>query len=191
MSLSLIRLSAMAVALATVAGCALAPQTLVAPANGATIPVTGIDVEIFRTGVDAAPVATNKTGPDAYVPEEKLIERIPPKMTEAGIPARAKLVMTLPGDPVPSADQVFGVTPANAVLVLTKIKTVTNCSAFVCGTSTWFRASLQDRHTGHEEWAGQFHLGSNDRGLAGNMRSMDMTIGQIITELQKVVVVQK
>jgi hypothetical protein len=36
----------------------------------------------------------------------------------------------------------------------------------------------------------RFHLGSNDKGLDGNMRSMDMTIGQIIAELQKAVVVK-
>ena len=185
------RLAAACTLLAFMSGCALAPQTLVTPANGTTVPISGIDVEIFKTGVDAAPVATSKAGPDAYIPEEKLIEHIVPKMAEAGIPARAKLVMTLPGDPVPTADQVFGASPANAVLVLTKLKSQTACTAFACGTSTWYRASLQDRHTGIEQWAGQFHLGSNDKGLAGNMRSMDMTIGQIITELQKVVVVQR
>ncbi len=184
------RFAAACTLLAFVSGCALAPQTLVTPANGAGVPISGIDVEIFKAGVDAAPVASSKAGPDAYVAEEKLVEHIVPKMVEAGIPARARLVTTLPGDPVPTPDQVFGAAPANAVLVLTKLKSETSCSAFACGTSTWYRASLQDRHSGAEQWAGQFHLGSNNKGLAGNMRSMDMTIGQIVTELRKVVVVK-
>lgn len=190
-TITFFRLAALTGLLALTAGCALAPLPLVAPPNGGTLPITGIDVEIFKTGVDAAPVAVSKPKtPDAYVPEEKLIEHIVPKMVAAGIPARAKLVSTLPGDPVPTPDEVFGATPANAVLVLTKLKSETACTAFACGTSTWYRASLQDRRTGVEQWAARFHLGSNDKGIAGNMRSMDMTIGQIITELQKVVVVK-
>jgi hypothetical protein len=189
-SSSLSRFVTLAALVASMAGCALPPKALVIPPNGTTWRITGIDVEIFKTGVDAAPVSASKASPDAYVPEEKLIERIVPKLVAAGIPARAKLVATLPGDPVPSADQVFGASPANAVLVLTKLKADTTCTVSVCGTSTWYRASLQDRHTGAEQWAELFHLGSNNKGLDGNMRSMDATLAQIITQLQKVVVVK-
>lgn len=183
------RLTALAFLSLSIAACSMSSATLVAPKDNAKVDITGIDVEIFQVGVDAPPVAENKKGKDFYVPEQKLIERITPKLVAAGIPARARLVSTLPGDPVPTPDQVFGATPANEILVLSRIKAETVCMQ-VCGTSTWYRVSLQDRATGNERWAARMHLGSNDRGIDGNMRAMDSFLGQIVTELQKVVVVK-
>jgi hypothetical protein len=180
------------VASLSLSGCALAPLTLVAPKDGAQVVVSGIDVEIFSVGVDkgGAPVAQSKVGKDFYVPEQKIVERLPGKLDGAGIPARGKLVSTLPGDPVPTPDQVFGATPANELLVLTKLNSETNCMYGTCGTSTWYRVSLQDRDTHVERWATRFHLGSSDRSLDSNMRAMDVFLSQIVTELQKVVVVK-
>jgi hypothetical protein len=183
------RLAAAASLSLAMAACSMTTATLVAPKDNAKVAISGIDVEIFQTGVGAPPIAQGKQGKDFYVPEQKLIERIAPKLIAAGIPARAQLVSTLPGDPVPTPDQVFGATPANEVLVLSKIKAETVCMQ-VCGTSTWYHVSLQDRDSGTERWAARMHLGSNDRGIEGNMRAMDSFLSQIVVELQKVVAVK-
>lgn len=186
---SLSRLASIAGVSISMTACAMATATLVTPDAGSKVVISGIDVEIFEIGVGAPPVSEGKQGKDFYIPEQKLIERITPKLIAAGIPARARLVSTLPGDPVPTADQVFGPAPANEVLVLSKIKAETICMQ-ACGTSTWYLVSLRDRESGTERWAARMHLGSNDRGIDGNMYSMDGFLGRIVAELQKVVVVK-
>src|SRR3954469_19338533 len=104
------RLLAIVLSGLSVAACSLVPQTLVVPRDGAKVVVSGIDVEIFTVGVGngGAPIATSKGGKEFYGPEQKLVERLPGKLAEGGIPARGKLVSTLPGDPVPTPDEVFG-----------------------------------------------------------------------------------
>jgi len=169
--------------------CGLRPLTLVAPKDGAKVVVSGIDVEIFDVGVGSPTLAQGKQDKDFYVPEQKIIERLPAKLMAAGVPARAKLVSILPGDPVPTPNQVFGATPANVVLVLRKLNSETICTT-TCNTSTWYRVSLQDRQTGTEHWASRLHLGSTEHGLEINMRGIGIFVDQVVSELQKVIVVK-